>query len=224
MKVEHSWTATNNDVSGTFSFDATTGVASVLSDFNLAALTTDQGTHALGTGTCANGTLSLPNDTGDLFLTTAGGAIVHTSPSMESTGDDGIIFALPPAAAAIVPSSLAGNYAGLAFASGADSDFPVSLTLTANGSGVSGPGVKLTDVTTGTPDTGGALITLSTAGTANGVVNGTMDTTSTTGGGMAEPMTCVVQQHAGTNSQTVMACATIDANSQKFFSIVLASH
>jgi hypothetical protein len=225
MKVDTSWTAAL-DVNGTFTFDPTSGAATVTHKYSLNTPAGDLGTMAVGTGTCSGGLLSIVGGGAggvDLFLTQTGGAIVHVGTANEGSNGDQIIFAMPPTSAAVAPTDLAGNYIGLVFtSSGGGTNFPAKLTLAAGGGGVTGPGYQISDVASGATTTGGAKLVINTAGISNGFVSGTMDTTSPTGGGVAKPMTCMALPNAGGSGHTILSCAALD-QSNAFFSFLLTS-
>ena len=95
-------------------------------------------------------------------------------------------------------------------------DMPVTVTLAVNGATLAGGA-------TATNGTGGAQLTLSGAGAANGLLVATIDTTSAAGGGVAQPRSCAVQLAAGAATPTMFACAGATAAAH-FASLILFGH
>jgi hypothetical protein len=221
MKVPTGWTDTM-EVMGQATWTPAANNITISNQLDLATFATPGGAvpHSQSI-TCANG---LGTTSGaDMFLDAAGGAIVHTGTN--TPGSDSIIFAAEQSAG-VTAASIAGNYAGLVFQSGAVGaarNFPVSLALTASAGGVSGPGYALSDVTTGTTTGQGVKITLSSTTSLTGTVSGTIDFGGPMGGGTVRNVGCVVQPNANGSGQTVVACASEDT-SLAFFSIILVSH
>ncbi|MEM7219793.1 MAG: hypothetical protein AAF515_15600 [Pseudomonadota bacterium] len=97
------------DLFGGFTFDPASGNAVVSHRFALDAEFTDQGPSAIGTGTCEQGLMRVPD--ANIYLTDNGGAIVHVQPDED---DGSIIFALPSEPIDAV-ADIDGAYAGIAF-------------------------------------------------------------------------------------------------------------
>lgn len=234
LKTPSGFSYGSSDVFGIFNF-STAGVALVANQYIVEPPFTGSAPTTVGTGTCSGGTVSITN--ADLFLTSGGGAIVHANTSGEGSGNDQIFFALPQTAGPVTVTSLAGNYAGLAFATNTGGgfntqDFPLSMTLAVSGSNVTGSAYQLTDITTGAHGTGagtGANIVINADGNSNGFVTGTIDTSNPAGGGAAKGFACEVLP-AGTQllglpaiNNTILACVGVDQN-QNFLSAIFVSH
>ncbi len=160
----------DRDFFGTFAYTAATGTASLPSRRALANDFQDGGAANLTGGDCAEGIMSVEDAV--MYLTSNGGAIVHTGVS--TPADSSFIFALTQKAIADT-ASLDGEYAGVLFdESSADGEkiAPVALECSA---GICS-GTLVTDVVTGatSPET----VTVTLSGTAdvlgNGLVTGTI--------------------------------------------------
>jgi hypothetical protein len=217
VKVASGWSAATGDATATFTYDSTSGVATLPARYGAADPSTAiaGGEVALGAGKCSDGVLAA--DSGAELFLSASGVVVHTQPANEAQGLDEVYFGLPQADAAIAPASLAGNYSGFLFADEASPvNMPIVATMAANGA-------TLTGGATATTGTGGAQVTLAGAGAANGLLVGTLDTTGATGGGSAQPLSCAVQTNVDDAAQNIIVCAGTSQDA-RFASVILVSH
>lgn len=217
VKVAADWSPMTNDATATFTYDSTSGLATLPARYsaNDPETALAGGESSLGAGPCSDGALTA--DSGAELFLSAAGVVVHTQPSSEAQALDEIYVGLPQTDAPVAPLSLAGSYYGYLFVDEATPiDKPVIVTLAAKGA-------TLTGGATATSGSGGAQMTLTSAGAANGLLVGTIDTTSANGGGAAQPLSCAAQIGVGAATQTVLACAGVSQD-RRFVSLILFSH
>lgn len=212
----------SQDTFGTFSYTASTGVASVATKYSLAATTTNLGSNAFSSATCANGVMSVSNGGGDtavMYLTAGGGAIVNTASSNSSNAS--YIFGLP--AATISGDSFAGIYSGFVYMGGQSSGSkfkPIKFTLTWSGSALTGTGYKLTDPSADTTSADSATLSLTAL---NSPSSGFMTGTLSTPGGSAT-VACMLVANANSSGKQVISCAGSDPGSTtSLFNFLLVS-
>ncbi|MEM7377558.1 MAG: hypothetical protein AAF460_08645, partial [Pseudomonadota bacterium] len=133
-------TSSSRDFFGSYQYTAATSTANLPSVHALDNSFTNQGANSLGTSTCADG-IALVSDA-VMYLTTNGGAIVHTQVS--DPNESSFIFALAQKAITNV-ANFDGDYAGMVF----DGNFsagarliPAAMTCTSgtcSGTLLSGP-------------------------------------------------------------------------------------
>ncbi len=165
-----------SDLFGTFSYDSTTGSATLPSKYDIDNNTVAPGPHDnLGTFTCADGIANVAD--AKMYLTQIGAAIVHTNGGTPNDKtDDNFIVAMQSQALG-TSSAIDDEYIGLVFetSSGGDNLFPVYVNL----SGGTGTGQEITNVDTNDLDPGTVTINYSGAGLgvdnpSNGLVNATV--------------------------------------------------
>lgn len=191
------------DFFGSFEFNVSNGVTTLT---NLNALTTGfpstiGGTPlALPAGTCSEGRVTL--DDSLVYLTASGGAIVHLGlATPDNADDDSFLFALPQKAVTDI-DNLAGDYVGIIFDDFADTKVqPVSLTCEIGGICT---GNLVTNVVTGTTDSGGANLELTATDTpSNGNITGTLTLINGEGTGN---LVCAADITAANTSTKVISC------------------
>ena len=133
---------------GSAVFNTTTPASSDATINKLSAVTASSlGSSAISFDhtTCASGKLTFNSgNTVDMFFTTNGGALVHSSNGGSS---DNTIFAAPKHTGAVTQSEIAATYSGILFDQNASGDkiSPVKFTLPTTGDG---SGSKISDVET----------------------------------------------------------------------------
>lgn len=98
------------DFFGTFNFSAGQGAAMLPSRYALSNGFPDQGMQALSGGTCSDGIMEVEDAV--MYLTSNGGAIVHTG--VQEEDDASFIFAIAQSEISAI-ANLDGNYAGFLF-------------------------------------------------------------------------------------------------------------
>jgi len=211
-------TSTTQDYFGTFAFDVTSGTASLPSMYALDSNFTPVTPGTLPPGTCANGIMDLT--TAVMYLTSNGGAIVHTGADTASELDDNVIFALGPKAITSI-SNLDGNFAGILFddnnAGGAKIS-PVSMSCTSGSCSAS----IVSDITTGV--TSGGSVTINLDGTVDalgiGFVTGTIADSGSTPGNLA----CMVDIDVlGAGKKIISCVGQSPGDNTKMFNVLFTS-
>jgi hypothetical protein len=210
----------NSDTYGTFSYNPTSGVASLPTKYSLQNSGTNLGANTFTSATCSNGIMSVDNGGGDtavMYLTTGGAALVNTAAG--SSSDAQFILGFP--SGTVSGSSMAGDYAGILFSEsdGSEKLKPISMSLTWNGSALSGSGTKVSDVTTGT--TTGSSATLNLTGINSpsaGLMTGTLTAGATTN------IACMAVQNISNSGKNVINCSGRDpGDATKLFNFLLVS-
>ena len=167
----------DRDFFGTFAYTAASGSANLPMRRALANMFQDSGAQALSGGACENGIMTVEDAV--MYLTSNGGAIVHTEVSEPADGS--FIFALSQKAIADV-ANLDADYARVLFddsMTGGQKIQPVALSCTA---GIC-TGTIVTNVTTGA--TSAETVTVTLDGTpdalGNGLITGTIASGADTG-------------------------------------------
>ncbi|MFW2405080.1 MAG: hypothetical protein ACN4GT_09945 [Gammaproteobacteria bacterium] len=217
VKKSHADDATevDGDYFGTFAFDSASGVASLPGRYALAANFADQGPDTLTGGNCANGLMEV--DDAVMYLTTNGGALVHTNVSNDD--ESSIIFALPQKSIASM-ASLDGEYAGILFdgsmASG-EEVAPLSFSCT-NGICM---GALISDVVTGQIEIGDTA-TVDLSGSLNAPATGLI--TGTVNGDGVGNLACAVDTNALSTGRKIISCVGQSPGDQtKMFNVIMVS-
>ena len=207
------------DYTGTFSYNATSGVPELPSKYSITDPTTNLGSFSLISGTCANGILSFPMAT--LYLTDNGGAMVHTFGNDLSTeDDDNFIFALKQKAIVNV-SAMDGAFVGMLFdeaGSAGNKVVPISLNC------VSGTctGANVTNIETGAVDAS-STVTVELSGTVDvpetGFITGTISTSTSTG-----QITCMIDVDVSGSGKKIGSCVgQAPDDTTKMFNVMFVS-
>lgn len=207
-----------SDVFGTFSWTDTNSSLNILTQYSLAAPTTDLNSPNSMSVTCQDGVAALGNAT--MYLTANGGAIVHVvNPQVGGLTDESIITAF--AAENIATKAVfSGDYAGIlmnADVSDRDSIQPLAVTCDTNGTCIGN---------TIDPDSGantGTAATLTLNGTlnapSNGFISGTIDV-----GGATGAVTCMLDSDAASSGKNLISCSGQDpADNTQLFNILLVT-
>jgi len=208
------------DYTGTFSYNAASGVTALPSKYSLTAPTITLGAGTLpASGSCSNGIWSFADAT--MYLTNNGGAMVHTfgiDPSTEA--DDNFIFALAQKAIGNV-NAMDGSYVGMLFdgaGTAGNKIVPISMSCV---SGVC-TGYNVTNIDTGAVDNTSG-VTVSLTGTVDdpetGIITGTISTSTSVGN-----LTCMVDINASGTGKKIGSCvgqAPDDAT--KMFNVMFVS-
>lgn len=213
-------TNTGSDFFGTATFDSTTFSGNVVNRYALDSTFTDNGTASVGPGTCTDGIVDLTATADDavMYLTSSGGAIVHTEVS--DTANNNFLFALAQKAITDI-SDFDGSYAGLLFDDSQTSGekvLPLGMTCTSGTCMVQ----IILDVETGTPLAGNVVVTLD--GTLNelgsGLITGTVDDGDGTPGNMA----CMTDNNAaGTGKKIINCVGQSPGDNTKMFNALFVS-
>ena len=200
---------TTADLAGTFNYVAATGASTVTAAYSVDH--TSKGTNALGAGTCANGLLTVSNV--DIYLTSAGGAVVNTNNS--NPADAEFIFGFGQKAISDI-SSLNGNYIGVRFRQFDNSLEPVEVICTA---GVC-TGQGYTNIETGEKASGSVSITFDPVDSpATGLITATI-TESTKSGRLI----CMFDKNAAGSGKIIGNCAGYEPDDNtKFFNVLFVS-
>ena len=200
--------ATNpgRDFAGTFHYDAATGVPTLPVKKSLADgfPTVTEGGIDPGEVACENGIMNVPGAV--MYLTTNGGAIVHSyGDSSADESDDAFIFGLGQKAITNAAES-DGDYAGMLFDDNMSDGTklnPVSLSCT-SGTCI---GTLVTDVVTGATSSDSVTVTLSNSLNEIGdtVANGFMTGTISDGMGTGN-MICMVDPDAVSSGKKIVSC------------------
>lgn len=204
----------DRDFFGEFVFTIADQSARLPSRRALANSFQDGGEQSLGTGTCANGILTISD--GVMYLTNNGGAIVHTS--VDDPSDASFIFGLNQKAITAV-SNLDGNYAGILFDENQVGDTaisPVSLSCTSGAC----MGTLVTNIDTGAVSN--ETVTVNLSGTpdqlATGLITGTI--VNTTSGSLA----CMADIGVlGTSTKMISCVGQSPGDNQKMFNVLFVS-
>jgi len=207
------------DYTGTFSYNATSGIPELPSKYSITDPTTNLGSFPLSSGSCANGILSFSVAT--LYLTDNGGAMVHTfGNDLTTEDDDNFIFALKQKAIANV-NAMDGDFVGMLFdetGTAGNKVIPIGLTC------VSGTctGGNVTDINTGAIDAT-STVTVSLSGTVDtpniGIITGTISTDTSIGN-----LTCMIDIDVSGTGKKIGSCvgqAPDDAT--KMFNVIFVS-
>lgn len=202
---------TNYALGGIFNLDSTTSAASLPNMYS--ATGTNVSSESLGTGTCADGLMTV--GTAEMFLTSSGGAIVNTNAANIASSD--FVFGFAQVAVGST-ANLNGDYAGVVYNDSATSGnkfMPVNLSCTG---GVC-TGYEVTNVETGATSTDGVTLTLTSVDNpSTGFVLGTIQNI---GGGTTGNVICIFDTSA---SKTIGSCAGQDpGDTTKLFNVLLAS-
>lgn len=199
-------TNVNRDFAGTFHYDSTTGVPTLPVKKSLADGFPDVTGGGIDPGdvVCENGIMNIPGAV--MYLTSNGGAIVHTdggSPSDET--DDQFIFGLGQKVITNAAES-DGEYAGMLFDDSMSDGTklnPVSLSCT-SGTCI---GTIVTDVETGATSADSVTVTLSNSVNEIGssMLNGFMTGTISDGVGTGN-MICMVDPDAVGSGKKIVSC------------------
>ncbi|MDH5445127.1 MAG: hypothetical protein OEY52_06180 [Gammaproteobacteria bacterium] len=198
---------TTADLGGTFSYTAATGAAVLPAKYNISG--GDAGTNvSVGNGTCNLGIMSI--DPVEMYLTSAGGAVVNTDKTNSANSE--FIFGFGQKAITDV-ASLNGNYVGIRFKQNGNSLEPVDVSCT---NGVcSGKGY--TNIETGETMTGGVTLTLGTPDSpSTGFILGTVTENSQTGN-----FICMFDKNAAGSGKIIGNCAGTEAGDNTKWSNVL---
>ena len=199
--------SSTSEFSGQFSYDFATSTPSLPVKKSLAGnfATIQGGGIDPGLITCESGILNIPSAI--MYLTSNGGAIVHTDGgTANDSTDDTFIFALAQKTLTNI-NEIDGQYAGMLFdenGSVGSKLQPVSLSCTSG----SCNGNTVTDVTTGATSADGVTITLSgslndVGGTnMNGFVTGTIDD----GQGGTGTLMCMIDPDALSSGKKIVSC------------------
>ena len=182
---------------GTFAYDATAGTANLPMRRALANAFQDAGAQALDGGACAGGIMTV--DDAVMYLTSNGGAIVHTQ--VNDPEDGSFIFALGQKAIVDV-DTLDADYAGVLFdesMTDGQKIQPVALSCTAGAC----TGTIVTDVTTGA--TSAETVTVTLDGTpddfGNGLITGTIASGADTGN-----LACMADRDVLESGRSMVSC------------------
>ncbi len=222
VKQEVGMNASNTqaDYTGTFNYNATSGVASLPTKYSIAAPTVDLGAGVLpANGGCVDGIWSFSDAT--MYLTNNGGAMVHTfGGSLTTEDDDNFIFALKQKAIVNV-SAMDGEYAGMLFdgaGTAGNKIVPISMSCTSG----TCTGANVVNIDTGEVDATSS-VTVSLTGTVDspqpGIITGIISTGTSTGN-----VTCMVDIDASGTGKKIGSCigqAPDDAT--KMFNVMFVS-
>ena len=212
----------SNDTFGTFTFNSSSGIASVATRYSLAATTTNLGANTFSSATCSNGIMSVGvgGDTAVMYLTAVGGAIVNTAST--SSGNASYIFGLPRSS--ISGSAFSGTYSGFVYmgAQTSGNKFKaIKFTVTGSASSIVGTGNRVTDIDTDalSADTVGLNLTALNS-PSPGLMTGTLSIPS---GGTAT-VACMAVADANSSGKNIINCAGADpGNTAKLFNFLLVS-
>ncbi len=205
----------DRDFFGQFNFDVSAGNATLPSRRALANNFQDGGEESISGGTCANGLMNIVDTV--MYLTSNGGAIVHTN--INNPDDGSFIFALAQKAISNI-TNLDGNYAGMLFddnSSSGDKIEPVSMSCT----GGTCVGTIVTDITTGAVSA--ETVTLNLTGTPDllgaGLVTGTI--TNGTSGNLA----CMADINVLDSGRKIVSCVgQSPGDNSKMFNVLFVSN
>lgn len=207
--------STERDFFGTFSYDADSDSATLPSSFSLAGDFAQQEQGTVPDGTCSDGLMDMQEAV--MYLTTNGGALVHTG--IDDEEDSSIIFALAQSAISSF-STIDGNYAGMLFDDGMTDGSkinPVSMSCT-DGSCV---GTLVTDVANGTTSDDSVTISFDAQSIdtlATGFITGTITSDGT--GNLA----CMVDDNAAGSGKTIVSCVgQSPGDNSKMFNVMFVS-
>lgn len=193
------------DFAGTFHFDASTQTPSLPAKKALSAGYPDVAGGGIDPGavTCSDGIMNVPGAA--MYLTSNGGAIVHTdsgTPSDET--DDSFIFGLGQKAITHI-NDADGDYAGMLFddnMGNGNKIHPVSLSCVSG----SCTGYLVTDISTGAVSTDSVTVTLTAINEIGGdVLNGFMTGTIDDGFGTGN-MICMADPDALGTGKKIVSC------------------
>lgn len=209
MKTNTNVTSAYNskDLYGTATWTASSGAMAVTHKYAVNAPTTDLGSNALGTMTCANSVGSV--NTAKMYFTT-GGAIVNTDTTTSSNSE----FIIAMTASSLASTALDGSYVGLLFTESANSVYPVNIV-------VSGSSMTVNSVNVNTGVSDGVITGSPTIGTLNSPQNGLFVLTLP-GGTKAG---CEGMINAGGTSQKTFACSgnPPGGTANQFFTLIATS-
>ena len=207
--------ATDRDFFGTFNFDVDQSIATLPSRHALSNGFPDQGIHQLDSGTCGEGIMEV--DDAVMYLTSNGGAIVHTG--IQDTDDANFIFALSQSGITAI-ANLDGNYSGLLFDDNLASGQKIALVSMSCASGNCTAQI-VEDAQAGTLSTESVSIALD--GTVdelgNGLVTGTISNNGT--GNLA----CMADTSVLDTSRKMISCVGQSPGDQtKLFNVLFVSN
>ena len=202
----------NTDTAGKFNYNATTGAATLPDRYKVGG--GSLGSNTVGTGTCANGVMTIGNV--EMYLTSNGGAAVNTDNSNSASAE--FLFAFGQSAISDI-NSLDGTYAGLMIdeSKSAGSHIePIKIVCSAG----TCTGQGYTDIETGAVINGGVSITLNSADSpATGFVTATV-----TEGSVTSPLICMFDKNAVGSGKTIGSCAGEGAGgSRAMFNVLFVS-
>lgn len=208
--------STDRDFFGTFSYDADSESATLPSRFALAGDFALQEQGSVPDGTCSDGLMDLQQEA-VMYLTTNGGALVHTG--IDDDSDSSIIFALAQSAVTSF-STIDGSYAGMLFddnMSDGSKINPVSMSC----SDGTCTGTLVTDVATGATNSDSVTISFdsdSIDSLATGFITGTISSDGT--GNLA----CMVDDNAAGSGKTIVSCVgQSPGDNTKMFNVMFVS-
>ena len=212
--------STSKDFFGTFKLSGTT--PSLPKKYALAGPYTVLTEQSMPAGSaCSSGLMQLLDGTtvsADMFLTSNGGAIVHTSPG---STDDSFIFGLP--IQSVTAATVAGSYAGLLFdesnADGSEISF-VSASLAVSGSTLAGSGNVVSNIDTGATTAGSVTISLNAFDSpSQGFMTGTITEGSNSG-----LIACMANPNANNSGKNVISCVgQSPSTNDNMFNVLLVS-
>ena len=204
----------NRDFFGTFSYTAATGTATLPSMHALAGNFKALVPNPLGAGTCANGIMEV--DDAVMYLTSNGGAIVHTSVS--DPNDASFIFGLTQKAITNI-ANLDGEYAGILFddnEQSGDKIVPVSMSCT----GGNCTGTIVTNITTGAVSA--ESVTIDLTGTVDALGSGLI--TGTITDGLSGNLACMADFNVANSGKQIVSCVgQSPGENTKMFNVLFAS-
>lgn len=211
----------SQDTFGTFTYNSSTGVASVATRYSLAASTTNLGANTFSSTSCSNGVMkvSTGSDTAVMYLTAVGGAIVNTASTTSANAS--YIFALP--ASTLTGTDYSGTYSGFVYmgSQSSGSKFnPIKFTVTGGTTAITGTGNKVTNPDNDTLSSDTVSLNLTTL---NSPSAGLMTGTLTSPGGTSS-VSCMGVNNANGTTKKIINCAGSDpGNSAKLFNFLLVS-
>lgn len=207
------------DFYGTFNYDVVGNSPTLPNKYALEGFTA-VGTGSInpGTVTCADGILNIPDAV--MYLTSNGGAIVHTtSGTAGDETDDQFIFGLGQKAITAV-ANLDGDYAGMLFddsmADGTKIN-PVSFSCT----GGTCIGALVTDIVTGAVSSDTVTVVLGSADMpSNGFITGTINDGGSTPGNLA----CMADIDANDSGKAIVSCVgQSPGDNENMFNVLFVS-
>lgn len=210
----------SQDVFGVFSWDNSTNIISLPNQYSLAAPTTDLLRPFSTPVTCTDGIATLDGAT--MYLTSNGGAIVHTeNDNGDGTTDESIITAFA-AETLVAATDFDGNYAGVLVnsdSSASDAVQPVSVSCSAG----TCTGTVIDPETNAAPASGGGSAIIALTGTLNSPSSGFINGTITIGGSLGA-ITCMIDTNAANTTKTLISCSGQEASDNtKLFNVLLVS-
>lgn len=192
--------STTRDFFGTFHYDSGTNTPSLPIKKALSSGFPDVSGGGISAGSCADGIMSVSGAA--MYLTSNGGAIVHTGVDTSSDEtDDSFIFALGQKDITNV-NNLDGTYAGMLFDDNASNGSKINGVTFSCTSGTC-TGTMLSDVEAGTSAAGTATVTLSGGvdSIASGMITGTISDGSGTGN-----LACTADINALSSGKKIISC------------------